>query len=61
MAALLHLPGGPDEAAELVEALLAAADTRDEHAPTQATRWRTLADQIGDALEHLPTPREATT
>ncbi|MEW2635968.1 hypothetical protein AB0903_31100 [Streptomyces sp. NPDC048389] len=57
MAALLRLPGGPDDAAELVEALLAAADTRDRHAPAQAARWRELAHQLGDALDNLPTPR----
>jgi len=57
MAALLRLPGGPDDAAALVEALLAAADTRDHHAPKQAARWRALAHQLGDALDTLPTPR----
>ena len=56
MAALLRLPGGPDDAAELVEALLAAANTRDHHAPAQAARWRQLAHDIGDALDTLPPP-----
>ncbi|MFJ2174367.1 hypothetical protein ACIOHE_15815 [Streptomyces sp. NPDC087851] len=54
MAALLRLPGGPDDAAELVEALLTAADTR-PGTPTSA-RWRRLADEIGDALDQLPSP-----
>jgi hypothetical protein len=60
MAALLKLPGGPDDAGELVEALLVAADTRDQHAPAQATRWRQLAHDIGDALDQLPTPTTET-
>lgn len=45
-----------DDLAEVVEALLTAADTRDRHAPTQARRWRALADEIGDALDTLPAP-----
>ena len=56
MAALLRLPGGTDDAAEIVEALLAAADTRDAHAPAQAARWRDLAHDIGDSLDLLPRP-----
>jgi hypothetical protein len=51
----LRLPG-PDDAAEIVEALLAAADTRDTTTPTQAARWRDLANHLGDALDALPTP-----
>lgn len=51
----LHLPA-VDDVAELVEALLAAADTRDTHAPTQAARWRDLANDLGDALDALPQP-----
>jgi hypothetical protein len=51
----LRLPAA-DDVAELVEALLAAADTRDTTAPTQAARWRDLANDLGDALEHLPQP-----
>ncbi|MET8765505.1 hypothetical protein [Streptomyces sp. NPDC004658] len=58
MAALLTLPGGPDDAGELVEALLVAADTRDQHAPAQAARWRELAHDIGDALDQLPSPTQ---
>ncbi|MFE2941004.1 acyl-CoA carboxylase subunit epsilon [Streptomyces sp. NPDC059255] len=58
MAALLRLPGGPDDVAELVEALLVAADAR-PGTPT-AARWRRLADQFGDALDHLPTPAPTT-
>ncbi|MGW5408983.1 hypothetical protein [Streptomyces spiralis] len=49
-----------DDLAEIVEALLAAADTRDSHAPNQATRWRNLACDIGDALDHLPKPTPPT-
>lgn len=49
-----------DDLAEIVEALLAAADTRDGHAPAQAERWRTLACNIGDALDTLPAPRQET-
>ncbi|MFC7909027.1 hypothetical protein [Streptomyces nigra] len=60
MAALLRLPGGTDDAAEIVEALLTAADTRDAHAPAQATRWRALAEAIGDGLDALPPPRQDT-
>jgi hypothetical protein len=55
MATRLILPG-PDDAAEIVEALLTAAGTRDHHAPAQAARWRQLANDIGDALDTLPTP-----
>lgn len=51
----LRLPAA-DDAAECVEALLIAAETRDETAPAQAARWRQLADDIGDALDTLPTP-----
>ncbi|MEU6535552.1 hypothetical protein [Streptomyces sp. NPDC047000] len=57
MAALLRLPGGPDDAGALVEALLTAADTRETAAPALAARWRQLANDIGDALDQLPTPR----
>jgi hypothetical protein len=51
----LRLPSS-DDVAELVEALLAAADTRDGHAPAQAERWRGLANDLGDALDLLPRP-----
>lgn len=51
----LQLPAA-DDVAELVEALLAAADTRDDHAPAQAARWRDLANDLGDALDALPRP-----
>lgn len=51
----LRLPA-TDDAAEIVEALLAAADTRDETAPAQAARWRGLACDLGDALDTLPRP-----
>lgn len=49
----LHLPG-PQSAALIVAALLAAADDI-EPDPT-AYRMRNLADQIGDGLDALPTP-----
>lgn len=58
MAALLKLPGGTRDATELVEALLVAAQAREESAPQLAARWRTLADSIGDGLDALPTPRQ---
>jgi hypothetical protein len=45
-----------DDAAEIVEALLAAADGREQSAPAQAARWRGLACDIGDALDTLPQP-----
>jgi hypothetical protein len=51
----LRLPAA-DDAAELVEALLAAADARKDRTPVLAARWRTLAHQIGDALDTLPKP-----
>lgn len=56
MAALLRLPGGTRDASEIVEALLVAAATRDTTAPDLAARWRTIADDIGDALDLLPVP-----
>lgn len=56
----VHLPGGPDDCGELVDALLAAADACDRHAPALAARRRALAHELGDALDSLPrpTPRE---
>lgn len=51
----LRLPG-PDEAAEIVEALLVAADAVADHAPDLADRRRELAHDIGDALDTLPAP-----
>lgn len=56
MATLLRLPGGPEDIAELVDALLAAADHCQHHAPDLATRRRHLADQLGDALDQIPPP-----
>ncbi|MEU9777461.1 hypothetical protein [Streptomyces sp. NPDC047968] len=56
MATQLILPGGTGDVAELVEALLVAADARDRSAPALAARWRDLADQLGDALDTLPRP-----
>ncbi|MFJ8054920.1 hypothetical protein [Streptomyces sp. NPDC096142] len=57
MAALLRLPGGTRDATELIEALLVAAQARETTAPELATRWRQLADDIGDGLDALPPPR----
>lgn len=51
----VHLPG-PDDLAEIVDALLTAADHAETHAPDLAARRRQLADSIGDALDQLPTP-----
>ena len=51
----LRLPGA-DEVAELVDALLAAADACQPHAPELARKRRALADQLGDALDNLPRP-----
>jgi len=51
----LILPAA-DDAAEIIEALVAAAETRDGRAPAQAARWRQLADDLGDALDTLPCP-----
>jgi hypothetical protein len=45
-----------DDVAELVDALLEAADTCQTRAPDIAARRRALADQLGDALDHLPQP-----
>lgn len=56
MATLLKL-GSTQDAAELVEALHVAADARDNTAPELATRWRRIANDIGDALDALPKPR----
>lgn len=55
MAALVRFDG-TDDLAEIIEALHAAADTRDETAPEQALRWRWLANDLGDALDGLPRP-----
>lgn len=51
----LRLPSA-DDAAELVDALLTAADTCEHRAPDLAVRRRVLAHEIGDALDALPTP-----
>ncbi|GGJ81824.1 hypothetical protein GCM10011583_11580 [Streptomyces camponoticapitis] len=56
MACLLTLPGGTRDASEIVEALLVAAQARENTAPELSTRWRLIADQIGDALDQLPAP-----
>lgn len=49
----LRLPT-PDDLAEIVDALLMAADACEHRAPVLAARRRALADQLGDALDHLP-------
>ncbi|MEC3993975.1 hypothetical protein VSR01_10640 [Actinacidiphila sp. DG2A-62] len=51
----LLLPAA-DDVAELVDALLTAAEACEHHAPDLAARRRALADQLGDALDHLPRP-----
>ncbi|CAL9303008.1 hypothetical protein [Streptomyces sp. SudanB91_2054] len=56
MAVLLRLPGGPDDASEIVDALLTAADACEGLAPELATRRRQLAHDLGDALDRLPVP-----
>lgn len=60
MAAVLKLSGGTRDASEIVEALLVAAQAREDTAPELATRWRRIADDIGDALDQLPPPRQDT-
>ena len=52
---------GPDDLGEIVEALLTAADAKEAEAPDVATRWRTLAHDVGDALDALPAPTTAET
>ncbi|MFD9952449.1 hypothetical protein [[Kitasatospora] papulosa] len=56
MAAVLRLPRGTADAAEIVEGLLVAAAARETTAPGLAGRWREIAHQIGDALDELPPP-----
>lgn len=56
MATHLVLPGGIASAVALVDALLVAADARQQSDPAQASGWRGLAHQLGDALDSLPTP-----
>lgn len=55
MAALLRL-ASTHQASEIVEALVLAAHYREEVAPELAARWRSIANDIGDALDNLPTP-----
>ncbi|MER8030662.1 DUF6248 family natural product biosynthesis protein [Streptomyces bauhiniae] len=57
MALAVLLPG-PDDLAEVVDALLAAADGQEATSPGRAARWRQLAHGLGDALDRLPTPKE---
>jgi len=50
----------PYSAAELADAILAAADAReaigDPGSLLLALRWRRIADRLGDALDTLPRP-----
>lgn len=57
MAVVVHLTG-PDDLAEIVEALVTAAEAKEADAPELALRWRWLANDIGDALDQLPTPQQ---
>lgn len=57
MALVVRLPG-PDDLAEIVEALVTAAEAKEADAPELALRWRWLADDIGDALDALPAPQQ---
>ncbi|MCX5601576.1 hypothetical protein OOK29_25840 [Streptomyces phaeochromogenes] len=56
MAAYLRVSSVGD-LTEIVDGLLAAADSHKAKAPGQAARWRELADSLGDALDRLPAPR----
>ncbi|MFE2045707.1 hypothetical protein ACFXAZ_33290 [Streptomyces sp. NPDC059477] len=53
MALLVRL-ASTDDLSEIVEALLTAADAKEPTVPTLAARWRTLARDVGDALDSLP-------
>lgn len=55
----IRLPSA-DDVAELVDALLAAADVCEHRAPDLAARRRALAEDIGDALDRLPQPTVTT-
>lgn len=57
MAVVLRLSTA-DDVSEIVDALLTAADARGAHAPELAARWRTLAHDVGDALDQLPSPQQ---
>jgi hypothetical protein len=46
----------PVDAARVVDALLAQADLVDSSERYLATRYRRIADDIGDALHRLPKP-----
>ncbi|MFI7394051.1 hypothetical protein [Streptomyces tendae] len=56
MAVLLRLPGGTDDVAEIIDALLSTADGCADRAPALAARRRQLAHDMGDALDQLPAP-----
>ncbi|MFD3614456.1 hypothetical protein ACFWWT_04235 [Streptomyces sp. NPDC058676] len=57
MAFLVRLTD-PDDLAEIVEALLTAAEAKEGHAPELVLRWRWLANDLGDALDALPPPKQ---
>ncbi|MEU0199163.1 MULTISPECIES: hypothetical protein [unclassified Streptomyces] len=57
MAVLVRLPG-PDDLAEIVEALVTAAEAKEAYAPELADRWRNLANDFGDGLDALPQPTQ---
>ncbi|MFI6522613.1 hypothetical protein ACIBF1_44170 [Spirillospora sp. NPDC050679] len=56
----VRLPGGPADAAHLVEALLMAAGAIPVPDGAEARRaYLALADQLGDGLDALPAPPAA--
>jgi hypothetical protein len=57
MALLVRL-STPDDLAEIVEALITAAGTKEADAPELAARWREIAHDIGGSLDLLPQPKQ---
>jgi len=49
----------PTDAARCVDALLEQATATEQDRPSLARRYRTIADQLGDALDTLPVPSGA--
>lgn len=47
----------PVDASRVVDALLAQADAVELAQPLLARRYRSIADDFGDALDDLPRPR----
>ncbi|MEU6496417.1 hypothetical protein ABZ890_39575 [Streptomyces sp. NPDC046984] len=47
---------GPGDVAEVIECLLVGAEHCAGYAPELAEHRRTLANQLGDALDALPAP-----